>query len=216
MGEVAVNPTLQAMFREIDRRLRALESAPQLQNSSLTGGSIVALNDVNQRVAEFGALVGGDYGFAVNEALSLRTLMLVTDAEGWTVPVWQHAWRSASASVTVTSGTFTPVYRTVIPVPMSTVIATQVTVITDAATTGELRLTIEGVTSTSVKTLPANVQTDTSFAWAHGRDIGLGAAPMSMMVEARRTSGAGNVYVFAPNPLESSSGYAPSPGGLVP
>lgn len=215
MAENTINPTLAGIIRDIHRRLRLLEAAPQLQNSSLTGGTVTALNADGDRVAEFGALIGGNYGFAVNEAASLHTLMLVDDADGWSAPVWQHAWRDASASVGVTSGSFTPVYRTRIPVTMSTVILTSVVTIQDAATTGELRLTIEGVTSTTAKTLPAGVQTDTTFSWEHGQDLGLGGDLLSMIIEARRTAGAGTIHVFHPDPLESCSAYTPAAGGLL-
>lgn len=214
MADMTVPRTLADRLADIERRLRAMERAPQLQDSSLTGGSITALNDAGQRVAEYGELVGGGYGFAVNDANTLNSVFVMNDSNGLSAPDRHHGWRDANASVNVTSATFVPVYRTLVLIPASRVVQVVVVTLQGAGTTGELRLSIGGVASTAVKTLPAGVQTDTIFMWAHGQPIGLGAAPQGWVLEARRTAGAGNVTVFEPDGLHESSIIAPAAGGL--
>src|SRR5690606_9353405 len=122
MSDLANSPSLARMLGDLERRIRALEGAPQLQRASLTGGAITALNDLDQRVAEFGQLVGGGYGLAVNDSDNLQSLMIVSDDEGWLVPYQHHPVRDANDFVAVTSGSFVTVYRCYIPVPVAHVL----------------------------------------------------------------------------------------------
>lgn len=215
MADITVPQSLVDRINLLERQVRALR-APQLQNSSLTGGKITALNDTGQRVAEYGSLVGGGYGLAVNDADTLESLFIMSDDDGLVTPDRHHNWRDATNGfVNVTAGAFTPVYRTVVLLPVARVVRCVVTTIQAAATTGELRLTIEGVASTSTKTLPAGVQTETVFMWAHGQSIGLGGFAQSWVLEARRTAGAGNVTVYEPDGLFEASALTPAGGGLL-
>ncbi|MFN0028414.1 MAG: hypothetical protein ACKV2O_14730 [Acidimicrobiales bacterium] len=184
---------------EVERRLRALERAPQLQNSSLTGGKVTALNDAGQRVAEFGKLAGGGYGIAVNDSGSLVTLIGVQDDTGWIAPGLVYPWRKITDGVVVTSPTFVTTYRTNILDLGGNTIVTAVSCFCPAATTGELRLSLPGFGSTANKVLAAGVTTVTQFRWLHG--IALGAFSPELNVEVRRTAGAGNIDVFEPDPI---------------
>ena len=69
---------------------------------------------------------------------------------------------------------------------------------TDATTTGELQVVngVLGGNSTSTVTLPAGSGGFQTFNWLHGEEISFG--PLIPQVFARRTSGAGNVKIFAP------------------
>ncbi|MGE0344168.1 MAG: hypothetical protein AB7O86_14010 [Porticoccaceae bacterium] len=214
MGDLTTSPDLARTIAELERRIRTLETASQLQRSSLTGGTITALNDSGDRVAEFGQLVGGNYGFAVNDALSAQTLLLVDDARGVSVPVIEHAWLKADDFTVVTSGAFTTLFRCHVSVPLAQVYSVTVVVTTAVATTGEVRLNIPGFGTTNAKTCPAAAQTDAVFAWDPGMALGLGSTPFDIEVQARRTSGAGNVNVYTPYPIRESSAYPAVAGGV--
>lgn len=214
MADPAVPQTLADRLAALERRLASLERSPQLQNSSLTGGTITALNDSGQRVAEFGQLAGGNYGFAVNDALSTQTILLVDDARGVSVPVIEHAWLKADDFTVVTSGSFTTLFRCHVSVPLAQVYSVTVVVTTAVATTGEVRLNIPGFGTTNAKSCPAAAQTDAVFAWDPGMALGLGSTPFDIEVQARRTSGAGNVNVYTPYPIRESSAYPAVAGGV--
>lgn len=216
MADLASTPDLRRILQDIDRRLRNLEGAPQLQRASLTGGKITALNADGDRVAEYGELAGGGYGVAVNDADTLNTLLLVNDIDGVHVPVIEHAWQKANDSVAVTSGSFVTAWATLIPVPLARCITATITVVTGAGTTGEVRLTAVGIGSTTAKTCPAGAQTDATFSWDLGTNLGLGVSGVLINVEARRTGGANSVAVFEPLSLRESSAYTAVVGGLVP
>ncbi len=214
MPDPTTTPDVLRMLQDIDRRLRALEAAPQLQRASLTGGTITALNDDDVRVAEFGRLVDGKYGIAVNEADAKRSLLYVNDEDGYWLPVLEHGFSAAGVGVNITSGSFAIAHTALVPVPLGRILVVVVDCVTDAGTTGELRLRLSTGETSDVKTLPAGATTGTSFRWDYGGDIGLGIDGFFVYVEARRTGGAGNVNVRNPRPLREASSYAGTPGGL--
>ncbi len=214
MADLTVPQTLLDRLAALERELRAMKRSPQLQQSSLTGGKITALNTAGDRVAEYGELVGGGYGVAVNEASSLSSLLIVSDATGWSAPALGHGWRDASAFKPVTSATFEPVYRASIRYPVSSVLLVDVVTVQDAGTTGELRLRIEGGPTTTVKTLPAGTQTTTLFRWEHGRQLGTLGLQLLLVLEARRTGGTGDVNVYEPDDVFESSLFTAATGGL--
>lgn len=216
MTDPTNTPSLRQIFSEIERRLRALEGAPQLDNSSLRDGRITILNAAGTRVAEYGKAAGGGYGIAVNEAASLGTLLFVNDADGFFFPALEHAFVAADDKVTVTSGSFVTTHRAVIPNPMARVLRADIVATADVATTGELRVRLSTGETTATKALPAGAQTDCSLRWAHLRDIGSNSTTfVTLEVQARRVSGAGNVFVYRPPSLTQSSIFTSAVGGLT-
>lgn len=132
-----------------------------------------------------------------------------------TLPILQHGWRASPATVVaVTSATFVTAWTLTIQGPSSSVVSVTVTTVQGAGTTGELRLTVSGGGSTTAKVLPAGVTTTTVFRWAHGALTGSGAAPITILLEARRTGGANNVDVQQPDALAESPLVTPAAGGV--
>lgn len=68
---------------------------------------------------------------------------------------------------------------------------------TDAATTGELKLTaVSGTLQAATISLPAGSSGTATWNWLHGRPLWAGAANLDLW--ARRSGGAGTVYVGYP------------------
>src|SRR5438270_14100438 len=80
--------TLGSTLDEIDRRLRALETAPSLNNSSIKDGALKILDAASARRAQLGKQPDGSYGIGVFDAdgntirLSLGQLLAYTDPNG--------------------------------------------------------------------------------------------------------------------------------------
>ena len=197
-------------LRQIERRLRALESANPLQGGSFTTSTderpIVAMGDLSTV-----SLAGN--GIVSWSADRVRAMLYVTDLHGFGVPWLSHPWVEANAGVTVTSGTFTPVYSSTCEVLWSTQVMFRVAVVTDGATTGELQVTAVGGPLGVVKAIPAGTGTFFEFRMIHG--IPIGGGPVVFGIEARRTSGAGVMKVFEPGPLNIGVAMAPVAGGWV-
>ena len=208
MADLSVPPSIAAELADIKRRLRAMEGAPQLQNSSLTGGKITALNDDEQRVAEFGSLVGGGYGIAINDADTLNSVLLVNDENGMRAPGVPWAFRDSTAFLAVTSGTFELTYRTFAAILASSSVEVTVVLATDVGTTGEVRMGVQGGPYAATQSIGSGANLTFNWGWLHGLGFGLGSTGQHFVIEARRTGGAGNVYVFQPDPLLDI--YAPS------
>jgi hypothetical protein len=148
--------TLTTWMRDVERRLRAVESAPKLLTTQ--------------------------YG-------SVR--------------------KQSDAFVAVTSGTFAVTWEVGISQIVNDSLYVELTVVTAAGTTGEVRLkaaSIAGPPVTAVASIPAGVQRFVKFAWLVP-DLPIGDNGLLFQVEARRTAGAGAVNVFYPDSFMAVSGF---------
>lgn len=213
MTDPAATPQMRRIFADIERRLRNLEGAPQLQRASFAGGTIAALDDDGTRVAEFGLLADGKYGLSINEGDDQRALLYVNHDRGYYLPVLEHAFTQAASGVIVTSGSFTTCFTALVPVPLAPTLILAVAATCDAATTGELRLVLSTGPTSDVATLAAGVQTSTQYQWEYGGAIGLGTSGFFVNVQARRTGGAGNVFIHFPRPLRQTAVYGVGTAG---
>jgi hypothetical protein len=196
--------SLATELAELRDRIDALERADRLTNASIRGGSLVALNTAFNRIGEFGSLVGGGHGIAINNAGTLNSLFIVQDATGWAIPGVPQPWRKTTDSALINAAAFTSAYRTNIADLVGDVITTAVVTTQPAGVTGELRLNLVGVGTTAVKTLPAGANTVTIFRWLHGGTLSGVAAQLDL--EVRRTAGAADITVFEPDPILVRSG----------
>ncbi len=148
--------SLTTWMRDVERRLRAVESAPKLLTT------------------QYGALR-----------------------------------KQSDAFVAVTSGTFVVTWEVGVSQIVNDSFLVQATVVTDAGTTGEVRLSAPSITGdpvTSVGSFPAGVQRFVRFAWLVP-DMIVGTGNALFQVEARRTGGAGAVNVFYPDSFMQISGF---------
>ena len=65
MGDVQLPENFGTWANEIERRLRAVETAPKLQNSSITNGTTTVLDSTGAVRTQFGLLQDGTYGIGV-------------------------------------------------------------------------------------------------------------------------------------------------------
>lgn len=148
--------TLTTWMRDVERRLRAVESAPKLLTAQ--------------------------YG-------SVR--------------------KQSDAFVAVTSGSFVIPWEVGVSQIVNDSFLVEMTVVTAAGTTGEVRLfapSVSGTPVTAVASVPAGVQRFLKFAWLVP-DMVLGQNGLLFQVQARRTAGAGAVNVYYPDAFMAVSGF---------
>lgn len=135
-------------------------------------------------------------GMATAAGLPLLSILQT----GWEVPVLTHPWRRAGDEFATTSASFVTAYRTNVRNLLGDGIQVSGFVIGDAATTGELRLNLFGVGTTSAFTILASATVPFTFKWDFpGGPVG--SITTQLDVEIRRTGGAGSVHVLEPDPL---------------
>lgn len=210
MAEYPTAGTAPEWMAEIERRLAALERAPRLTNASITddaGVVRVMLGRMNEAGTDYGFEVRNDTGDTVYQAVN----------EGVAYPRLPMQILQSGLFVPVTSATFGPQWDLVCPYATANAVQVQTYVSADAATTGELRLTmnIGGSPVTATVAIPAASGNYYEFKWA---PVGLAVAtgPIVIGVEARRTSGAGNVNVYAPvqSYMTTAESIAATPTGV--
>jgi hypothetical protein len=117
--------------------------------------------------------------------------------------------KQSEAFVAVTSATFVQPWEVGVSQIVNDSFLVELTVTTDAGTTGEVRLfapSVFGFPVTSVASIPAGVQRFVKFAWLVPGMV-IGANRPLFQVEARRTAGAGNVNVYYPDAFMQISGF---------
>lgn len=202
MSDPAVPDNLASRLRELEARIRNLETSPRLRSSSIKGGALHVFDSAGREVALLGSFVNGDGVDTAGAQINLQpsgTNVLWIDGENGIARPYQVRAMERDTTTTVTSGTFvrTHVGHT-LTVPSDALVII-VLAFVDAGTTGEIRVShnhVGGVntpTATQTFTNSATVASMT-YNWRHGIPIG-GNAVIS--VEARRASGAGNVYIGA-------------------
>lgn len=108
--------------------------------------------------------------------------------------------------VTVTSSTFTETHRAQIEYQQCKYVKLPVIVTVDAGTVAEFRLTVSGVGSSTAQQLA--VSGGVNLFWEP--PVTVAAGPYVYILEARRVSGAGNVYIFQPTGLTQGNYEAQS------
>lgn len=192
--------SLMATIRDLERRIRALESAPRIPHTSLSQGSLIVYDENGDDVVTVGKLYNGKYGLAVNTGPGGITFL--SDTDGLALPFYAAPFRIASGApdssgaVKVTSTSFVTVYRTVIELLQWDAVRVRVPAQTNGAETGEVRLRnlSNGNVTAAVPVSSAGGLFD--FRWLHGGEVGTG--PWFFAVEARVTSGTG-VWVWNPD-----------------
>lgn len=224
---MTLQPTsLDADLREIRRRLQTMEGAERAALTSIsddqgrmlvnltrdglifydpaTGAEILRLDgsglsmydaqgDLRTRIGE----IATGYGMQVLDAGGTFERLRVDEA-GFRHPYFAHPWSKADDFVTVTSGTFATVFRSRVDLITSEGLYAWVTAGSDVGTTGEFRLRDgwSGATTAAVAVPDGSTGTEQQFRWLHGE--ALSAGPITFELQARRTSGAGDVRVYAP------------------
>jgi hypothetical protein len=182
-------------IQDILRRLRNLELSPRLTNASMADLSNV------ERV-RLGLLSDESYGIQVFDE-NAATVFKV-NGTGINTPSLPLQYRKAGdPAAAVTSGSFVNVWEAAISEVTHDAVTWNVTISADAATTGEARLiapNVSGSPTTTALSIPASSSTAYEWDWAiPGLDIG--ASGVFVVLQMRRTGGAGNLYAYGPNVL---------------
>jgi hypothetical protein len=145
------------------------------------------------------------------KSLERQVKALSTATSGIPIPIPLQPWSQAGilqtdgTGATVTSATFGPTHLArQMSVPYDAIVAF-VGVIADVGTTGEIRLFENGLhTASDVFTITDGFSNNLVWTWLHGypptmQDPRLMANTLFQPhIQARRTSGAGNIFVFYP------------------
>lgn len=147
--------TMSTWMRDVERRLRAMETRNRLQN------------------VQYGAVV------------EPNTLVTVTDA------AFTGAWEFRMGQV------------------ITDAVSVRVIVSTQVGTTAEVRLReVQNGWTTDAVTVPAASSEQCAFDWTiPNLDLYLGGPAPLIYVEARRTAGAGNVFVYLPQVVLQAPSY---------
>lgn len=199
MSEPSFPADLLREWRDFDRRLRALESAPRATNTSVDEGAFNVNDADGSEVAELGEFDEGSgiYGVRVRHpATGVVLLQADTDA-GLASPYQPLPAVDPFDFRPITSATFVAVWWNVAEVISADAVKVRIGFGADASTPGEVRVVIANAAgATSAIALPAGTSGFVEFNWRHG--MTLQAGPVYFQVEARRVSGAGNVNIYTP------------------
>lgn len=218
-----------AWMREMERRMAALETTRTARFLSIADddGNIVAELNGNgltftdasgQRRILLGDLSTVnpdlDYGISIEDGDGGDRLII--DGDGFQLPYLHSSFRVLqgitynNVYATVTAGSFTGVFRTAFQMVSHKGMAVDIVVVSDVGTAGEIRLSNNAGNSTAAAVTSST--STISYRWEHGASLGSG--PYSFTIEARRTSGAGNVYVYLPGDAALVSPLICTAGGL--
>ncbi|CAB5217937.1 hypothetical protein UFOVP209_32 [uncultured Caudovirales phage] len=198
MPDIPQPENLSTYIRDLERRIRLLETAPRLANASVS-------DDAGVVRTLTGKLPSGDYGFEIHNSSGATVFQVLSS--GVSVPRAQMGVVKSSDFVVVTSGTFTPTWRAYSPYIVADAVQITVLVATDPGTTAEIRLTTNGSPISAINAIPANSQVSTDFKWKTAGLV-VGTGPAIFYVEVRRTGGAGNVNVYPPDQAHMAASNA--------
>ncbi len=202
--------------RSLERRIAELEGRnPTAAGSIVRSGRFTVATADGDPLVELGtidipALIGDstvDEGIRVQDQAG-RVLFLATRTHGQVYPLRQVEWRVPAQSTAVTSGTFSTVYQAVPSRWPSDAFRFTGAVQTPAGTEGEVQLEVVGpggspTFTTAVLPIPESTDGYAIFEVdlaANGIEIN---DAFFVNLQARRTTGSGDVSVFEPLPLES-------------
>ena len=221
MADPTLPPSLAAEIADLRRRLNNLERSQRLPFSSTRGGAFLFFDDSGNRRKAMGNVnldgsIGGittaygefEYGDGGAIALAVRE-----GDRGIMYPEMEIPHHTPT-SINVTSGSFLTLWESYQHFPAYEVVFVEMAVITDAGTSGEVRLFENGNNqATSVASVGAAFNGTVQFEWLHPAHTGLydpRAQPSTnllLAVQARRTGGAGNVIVFPPRHMRMTSKF---------
>lgn len=212
MSDPTLPPSLAAELADLRRRLDNLERSQRLPFSSTRGGAFRFLDNNGATRMTLGnvALDGSIGGATAAYGLMLRgdqgAIILMTRAgeDGLAYPELPVPVRDPNeAQSSTTSGTFAQLWEARWDFPPAAIYVCQGFCSSAVGTTGEMRLRI-GATSTSALTIPSGASNIYTFEWLHPAPTGLydpnpTELNFIMQIEARRTSGTGNVSIARPH-----------------
>lgn len=193
MADPALPSSLAAVIADLDRRLRNVERSPQLGHAAITDGVLSVYDGSGNLVGYIGEAAAGEHGLRVRTTAGSEVLRV--SAENLLAYPYLHIpARQAGERLAVTAGSFTTAWRATHHWVPSKDVRIDVTIVTDAGTTGDVRVYDGSGAYTAVQSVAAGASVSLTWRWIHGREF----TNTTFEVQAQRTGGAGNVYVYEP------------------
>ena len=215
MPKAAEDTTLLTQLADIERRLRNLESAPQLTQSSIQDGSVRVLDASSVERFKMGKLDTGVYGVRGKDTAG--AVIFEVNSTGLSRPLIQIPTSNVfSTYVDVTAGATTRVWTGATGAISHDALALVLYTNCAVGTTGSVTLRLEIHPDNTYGTAATTDITSAAFAltsanngyhylkWAHGGPINAGSTDIKgvrISVMAYRTGGAGTVGIWQPEQL---------------
>jgi hypothetical protein len=197
----------------MESRLANLERSPRLQASSIgeggltvtdggriqvEGGAIVVRNTAGTVVGVLGDGNGDGVSGLQVAADNTAPVLTVTENEGIVQPILPLPMTRTAPEV-VTSASFAATHEHRLQAATGNAIRLEAAIGTDVGTTAEARIRLAAGSDTysAVQSVPSGSAPTLIWAWSAPSLI-VGAGTYLVQLEVRRTSGAGNVYVYPP------------------
>ena len=190
-------------MQRMEERIRMLETASPLRNSSIRGGALTIREDDGQQTGRFGigTYANGDGDPVVNTVLALNqedtdNLLFLWDAEhGQVTPTYISNW-TLDDYVTITGASYGVTWKTLVPC-VGLVLIVQVLVVVAPGTTGSLKLNFNGQDS-GVYALADGSNQYYTWYWDVSSFTTL-TTVNPITVQAKVDTGAGGIFVYAPS-----------------
>jgi hypothetical protein len=190
-------------FRDLERRLEALERGERMPYTSQRGGTFELLDDQGRPVFYFGTYTrGAGTGYGVLAEVpdgagpGTAPSVFEVDDDGLEAPFLELMVGLPNQFVAVTGGAFATIWEGAAGLTVARAVQVSYNVGVDAATTGEVRVVAGSRTSSAVN-CPGGAFTQGVFNLLLP-DNSIGSGPLIVNLQARRTAGAGNVNVYRP------------------
>lgn len=203
MADPRLPASLADELATLKRRIAALErKAANTVGTNTMTGTLSVEDDTGVERVRMGSIGGGRSGIIAGDSPSgggSDTFFMVSEL-GLEVPYLALPVNRPNDGVAVTSGTFTSVWEWSVGNLTTKALQCHFAVAGDAGTTGEVRMGYAaGGLYTSTRAIAAGTTVSTNFLWDLPSGFVLGAGPYFFSLEARRTGGAGNIWIYRPN-----------------
>lgn len=213
MSDPTLSPSLAAELADLKRRIANLERSPSIPFSSTRGGAFQFLDNngkvrraqgnvnldgtISGITTAYGDFLYGDDGQVITAARAGERGIVYPDMQmSFHEPIQKN----------VSSGSFVGLWEAYTDFPEHEVLYVEFACSCNVGTTGEIRLfENKRNIATSVASIPSGFNGTVSFEWIHPATVGmydhvdsLAENNLNVVVEARRTSGAGTLNPFPP------------------
>jgi hypothetical protein len=201
-------------LNDLKRRVRELETAPRITNTSQRGGTFrLIANDGDPTLFNFGGFTDADnneqYGIAVNDRDGNALIATGENDQGLLVPAFTAAFADASPR-SITSATYDPANTSEVLVPLLVhdTVSFNAALIVPAGTNAEVRVQELLTAQAWTVAVPGPYNGNVYLRWLHPFGIGwsdlstnLPEYQMFLQYSVRRTAGAGTVTAYRPRSL---------------
>lgn len=211
MGLADQPDTMARWMADMERRMRTQETATRAASTSISAaGGLELVRLDREGIKVFDATGTRRVTIGLVDPANDRYGVIIYDADGVAARFWVDERgiltpylaaplvAASGEAEAVTSAVFVKTHSAQFEIISHLGIYCWVTALSDAATTGEMRLrnTATGAFTNAVSIPAGSAGTVQQFRWLHGSALDTG--PVVFEVQARRTAGAGNINIYRP------------------